>query len=185
MSILSRVIGVLGKAFTGAIIGCLVGGALGYCLGCLAGSFSEVRLTVAELEDIHFLGYPEYVSGGISFVTTLICAAVGSIGGLAGAAVATLRRSSRDGIVTGGITVVIALLASGALTSHSTHWHETKIVEVIGGVISAALAAALARALQRQEELDRTAQPKSDASGAEHPAGGAFEPERPERPFAA
>ncbi len=159
MSPYSRAIGVAGKASTGAIIGSLVGAGLGFCLGALATSLTDVRMTRQELADIHYLGFPQYTTGGIAFLTTVICGVAGALGGFVGAGVAASLRRVRGGILSGTVAVLVVLFASGVMTSHSLHWHETKIVEVIGSIAGAAVATSLARALQRQEELDPTAQP--------------------------
>ncbi len=170
MAFLSRAFEIAGKAITGAIIGCLVGAGLGFCLGSLATSVTDVRMTRQELADIHYLGFPQYTSGGIGFLTTVICSVAGAIGGFVGAGVAASLRRARNGILAGAFAVLITLFASGAMTSRSLHWHETKIVEISGSIASAAVATALARALQRQEELDSKAQSPIDTNGIMHPS---------------
>jgi hypothetical protein len=167
----SRAVGILGKAFTASIIGCFAGAIAGYGLASLSATIYEVKLTREELQDIYYLGFPYYTSSGITFLATLICSVGGGIGCFVGSAIAESRNSTRIGILAGIVTVLVALLASGILTSRSTHWHETKIVETIGCVVSIAVGIVLARAVQRQEDLDRTVQPAVSINGTSQSAG--------------
>jgi len=170
MKIASRAINILGNFVSGAIIGFFVGAVAGFCLGSLAASIGDPRLTHEELADIYYLGFPQYTSSGISFLTTLVCSVAGGIGCAVGSAVAATRLGNRIGMLSAILAVSIVLLASGVLTSRSTHWHETKIVETLGGIATAAIGTTLARALQRQLELNRTDRPDLDAIGRTSPS---------------